>query len=108
MSYKEKNSGGDALVAGILFGIVSGALFTLLCTPKTGKEFRDDLKSKANELPIEVNNLLADIKDFYAKSVDLLSSISKEQYSKIKDVVGETQKTVKEKINAVSNNNGQG
>lgn len=108
MSYKEKSSGSEALMAGILFGIVSGALFTLLYTPKTGKEFREDLKTKANELPTEVNNLLADIKDFYSRSVELLSSISKEQYSKIKDAVGETQKIVKEKISNTNNGENQG
>lgn len=94
----QKNSNKDSILAGVLFGLVSGAVFTLLCTPKTGKELREDLKAKANDLPKEVNHLLGDIKDLYNKTSELFGSLSKEQYSKLKNAFEETKKNVKDKI----------
>ncbi|MFN5538547.1 MAG: YtxH domain-containing protein [Candidatus Melainabacteria bacterium] len=39
----------DSLLKGLLIGLVSGAIFTLLSTPKSGKELRGDLKESAEE-----------------------------------------------------------
>ncbi len=101
MSNKDSNK--DSVLAGILFGLVSGAIFTLLYTPKTGKELREDLKAKANDLPHEVNNLLGDIKDLYNRTSEVFGSLSKEQYEKLKVALAETKKTVKDKMNNINN-----
>ena len=68
-----------SLLAGLLLGLVSGAIFTLLYTPKKGSEVREELLSKADELPDEVNKLLADIKDLYKKSSALVIETGKEK-----------------------------
>ncbi len=98
MSNRDKGS-GDALLAGLLFGLISGAIFALLYTPKSGRELREDLKAKTEDLPTEVNNLLNDIRELYDKSCNVLTSLSKEQYGKLKDALGETQKVIKNKLN---------
>jgi gas vesicle protein len=101
-------SGGDALLKGLLIGVISGAIFTLLYTPKTGKEVREDLKVKTDELPVELNGLLADLKDFYSKSLELLTSLSQEQYTKVKGALNETKKVVKDKLNAALDTSEEG
>ncbi len=79
-----------SLLAGLLLGLVSGAIFTLLYTPKKGSEVREELLSKADGLPDEVNKLLADLKDLYKKSSELVISTSKEKYGKLKAAGEET------------------
>jgi|688.fasta_scaffold31041_5 gas vesicle protein len=88
----------DSLLKGLLIGLVSGAIFTLLSTPKSGKELRGDLKESAEELPKEFQSVLTDIKAFYAKSQDLLSAIAETQYTKVKEAVVETKKVIDEKL----------
>lgn len=89
---------GGALLAGMALGLISGAIIMLLYAPKNGRELREDLKEKANEIPLEFTNLLHDLKGFYAKSVDLLTTLAKEQCGKVKEAVDETGKVIKEKM----------
>ena len=99
MSSDQEKCSGDSLLAGLLFGLVSGVIFTLLYTPKTGREVREDLKSRANGLPREMDNLLLDIKDLYNRTSDIFKTMSKEQCAKFTDAIQETRQTIKNKLN---------
>lgn len=86
---------GNSVWSGLFWGLIAGAAFTLLSTPKTGKELRDNLKSKVDELPDEVDKLLSDIKDLYNKSSERVIDLGKEQCDKLKEALSEAEKAIK-------------
>lgn len=59
---KERNL-SKGLLVGFLAGGVVGAIIALLYAPKSGKEFRKDIKDKANEYAGEAEKYIADAKD---------------------------------------------
>jgi gas vesicle protein len=88
----------DSKFRGFMWGLIGGAVVALLCTPKTGKEVREEIKHKTDELPGEVNKLLGDIKELYHKSAQLMLSLGQEQCEKIKSSLSDAEKTFKEKL----------
>ncbi|MDX1920349.1 MAG: YtxH domain-containing protein [Candidatus Caenarcaniphilales bacterium] len=92
------NNNGNPLFTGLLLGVIAGVVTTMLYTPKPGKEVRNDIQGKIDELPDEANKLLDDIRDLYNKSAELLISVSKEQCSRLSNALNEAEKTVKSKM----------
>ena len=64
---------------GLLFGGLIGAVLGILYAPKSGKEMREDIKDKANELL--GNETLKDIK---GKANELLGK-AKEEYKRVSE-----------------------
>jgi gas vesicle protein len=73
-----KKSGKGKFVIGAMLGVAAGAVAALLTAPKSGKETRDDIKDKAQEvsndamrqlrkLEGELNKRISDAKNFAAK-----------------------------------------
>lgn len=48
---------------GALFGVIVGGVAALLTAPKSGKETRDDLKKKADEVKKQTDKAVKDIKE---------------------------------------------
>ncbi len=48
---------GNSFITGLLAGLVIGGVIALLYAPKTGKETRDQLKQKLEDLQKEFENL---------------------------------------------------
>ncbi len=75
---------------GAFIGAVVGAVTSLLLAPKSGKELREDIKSKSNE--------------YYEKTEGMREkgsewvSIAKEKGSEVKDNVVSKSKTIKKKL----------
>jgi gas vesicle protein len=59
---KENNS-GLSIFLGILAGGAIGAILALLYAPKTGRELRDDLKSKTDEYLDEADKYIAEARN---------------------------------------------
>lgn len=95
------NNNGNPLLTGILLGIITGVVTAMLYTPKPGKEIRDNLQDKIDELPEEANKFLGEIKDLYNKSVELLIGASKEQCNRLSEALTEAEKTVKSKMGKI-------
>ena len=93
---------GNSVLSGLFWGLIAGAAFTLLYTPKSGKELREDLKHKVDELPDEVDKLLSDIRDLYNKSSEMVISMGKEQCDKLKEALSEAEKAIKSKAKSNS------
>ena len=63
---RDKGNGSNIFLA-LILGVITGAAITLLSTPKSGKELREDLKVKAEELPVEMKGLLSEMNETYKK-----------------------------------------
>jgi gas vesicle protein len=94
----DQDNKGNPLFLGVILGIVAGVASAMLYTPKKGSEVRDELKSKLNEVPSEVDKLLKDIRELYHKSVELVIGASKEQCNKLSDALGDAENAVKAKL----------
>ncbi len=58
-----EKSMGKGLLVGFLAGGIAGAVVALLYAPKSGKEFREDIKTKSDGYLDEADKYLADAKD---------------------------------------------
>ena len=58
------------LAAGALIGAVAGVVAGVLTAPKSGKETRDDLKAKADELKNGADKTVKDVREKAEKAVN--------------------------------------
>ncbi len=70
---------GDISFLALILGILTGTIITLLFTPKSGKDFREDIKGKVNELPNEAEKIMKDFKKIYNEMYNFLKSFSEEK-----------------------------
>jgi len=77
---------------GLLSGIISGVVFGLLFAPKPGKEVRDDLAIKSEELKSLSKEKFSEIQGYSKTQADKVSSIVKEKASKISSRIDEFSK----------------
>jgi|GEM_PF-6138975 len=103
---EDKNS---SLLLGLLFGLISGTVITLLSTPKTGEQIRDEItqrkqelekgiKKKQESLPQEVNSLFQEIKNFYRETSELASSKVKTEIDKAREEITQQTRQLKETL----------
>jgi gas vesicle protein len=100
--YQNKKEGmGKGLLLGFLIGGIAGAITALLFAPKSGKDLRDDIKRKSDEVKDGAKKIFSDasskVKGFgkaaYEKSEELYDSAGEiisdtmEQTSKFSDAV---------------------
>jgi len=67
---EEKKVDNLSFLKGIIIGGVAGAIAALLYAPKAGKEFREEIKKKSNELKDEFDKQYAETKETAIKIVD--------------------------------------
>ena len=58
-----ENNSGSSLLLGFLAGGAIGAIFALLYAPKTGRELRNDIKSKTDEYLDEADKYIAEARN---------------------------------------------
>ena len=77
------------LVKGVVIGGLIGAALGILFAPKSGKETRQDIANKADEL-------LAKAKDEYEKTVEKSKAVYEEAVRRLKDAEGAAREKVGE------------
>ena len=73
---------GKGVIIGFLAGGALGAALALLYAPKTGRELREEIKSKKDDYLDEAEKYLAEAKD---KAIDLINDGKKRSEKLIKD-----------------------
>ena len=63
MSMSKENNSGLSIFLGILAGGAIGAVLALLFAPKTGRELRNDIKSRTDEYLDEAEKYIAEARD---------------------------------------------
>jgi gas vesicle protein len=58
-----ENNSGSSLLLGFLAGGAIGAIFALLYAPKTGRELRDDIKTRTDEYLDEADRYIKEARD---------------------------------------------
>ena len=91
-------SRGKSLLLGLIVGGAAGAVTTLLSTPSSGRELRENVKLQSLEWKDMADNLLQDA----LRLKDQISKTSKEGVSLINDLTQEMKKSVDEWKVAVS------
>lgn len=88
-SYDDSDSGFGlgAWLVGLLLGAVGGVTVGLLTAPKSGREFRGDLKEGAKAVPERVSELMDDTLDLYASGVNYAQLAVEEQTMRVKRAV---------------------
>lgn len=84
---RDSDTGIAAWFIGLLLGAVGGVTVGLLTAPKSGKEFRGDLKESARTLPERVSELMDDTLDLYASGVNYAQLAVEEQTMRVKRAV---------------------
>ncbi len=79
--------GLGAWIFGLLIGAVGGVTVGLLTAPKSGKEFRGDIKETARSVPERVSELMDDTLDLYASGVNYAQLAVEEQSMRVKRAV---------------------
>jgi gas vesicle protein len=103
----------DGMAKGLIFGFIAGsvvgAVLALLYAPKTGKEFRADLKERAGDLADEAQEYLSRAK---TKAVEIINDGKRKSDSLISDarkradsIMGDAEKIMTE---ARAKNSGEG
>lgn len=82
---------------GLFFGLVVGVTSALLYAPKAGKELREELKDKLNNVPYHFFNLLESIVDLTASVLDFSKEAFQEQREKLSKAVNSGIVAAKEK-----------
>lgn len=72
----DENGMGKGLLVGFLTGAAVGSLIALLFAPKSGKELREDIKSKSQEFMDDADKYIANAKD---KASELINEGKKNQ-----------------------------
>jgi len=88
-----ENKMAKGLMVGFLTGTIVGGVIALLYAPKSGKELREDLKKKSEEITADVENYLIDaqtkakqlINEGKDKSAHLISEAKQKADSLLKD-----------------------
>lgn len=115
---KEK---GSNIFTAMLFGAITGIAVTLLTTPKSGEEMREelkkkttDLKDKAKDIPADLEGLLDETKSVYSKASDYLKTIKdkkgdakvawEEKAQQAKELLEEQKSKIEDALNAAKDN----
>ena len=88
-----ENNVGKGLLIGFLAGGAIGAILALLYAPKSGKEFRSDIKEKADEYLGEAEKYIADAKD---KAKDMINEGKKKSEKLISDAKIKSEELLKD------------
>jgi len=97
---REENGIGKGLLIGFLTGAAVGSIVALLFAPKSGKELRQDIKNKSQELVDDAEQYLANAKD---KASQLINEGKKKSEKLVADakekvdtLLGEAEKILSE------------
>lgn len=85
------------LKSGLFLGLLIGFVSAILYAPKTGKEVRDELKDKINNIPYHFFNLLESIVDLTVSVLDFAKVAFREQQDKLSKAVSSGISAAKEK-----------
>lgn len=72
-----------SLKNGLLIGLLIGLASAVLYTPKSGKELREELKDKVNNVPFHFFNFLESLIDLTLSVLDFAKSAFQEQREKL-------------------------
>ncbi|MFC2103500.1 YtxH domain-containing protein [Bacteroidota bacterium] len=89
----QDNHFGKGVIIGFLTGGALGAALALLYAPKTGRELREEIKSKKDDYLDEAEKYLADAKD---KAIDLINDGKKKSERLIKDAKSKSDDLIKD------------
>ncbi len=89
----QENNFGKGLLLGLLTGGAIGAAFALLYAPKSGKELREEIKSKSDDYLDDAEKYLAEAKD---KAINLINDGKKKSEHLIKDAKIKSDKLMKD------------
>ncbi len=90
---QDNNNLTKGLLLGFLAGGAAGAILALLYAPKSGKEFRADIKHKADDYLEEADKYLSEAKD---KAMDLINEGRKRSEKIIKDAKSKSDDILKD------------
>ena len=88
-----ENNFGKGLILGFLAGGAIGAAFALLYAPKSGKELREEIKSKSDDYLDDAEKYLAEAKD---KAMNLINDGKKKSENLISDAKVKADKLMKD------------
>lgn len=88
----------DNTILAVVLGIITGAAITLLSTPKSGKEIREDIKVKTEDLPSDFKHILSETKELYSKMHLFLTEAASDKSSSLKKVWDQKAEKAKELI----------
>ena len=88
-----ENNGGNGFLIGLIAGSALGAIVGLLYAPKSGKELRDDIRSKSNEYLDDADKYIEDAK---VKAKDLINDGKKKSEELIADAKSKSDELLKE------------
>lgn len=83
----EESGMGKGLLIGFLTGAAVGSIIALLYAPKSGKELREDIKNKSQDL-------IEDADEYISKAKDKASQLINEGKKKSEKLVAETKEKV--------------
>lgn len=86
-----------SLKSGLFLGLLVGFVSAILYAPKAGKEVRDELKDKINNIPYHFFNLLESIVDLTVSVLDFAKVAFHEQQDKLSRAVASGINAAKEK-----------
>ena len=89
----QENNFGSGVLIGLLAGGAIGAALALLYAPKTGKELRQDIKSKTDVYLDEADKYIADAKD---RAIHLINDGKKKSEKLIKDARTRSEELLKD------------
>lgn len=90
---QDNNNLTKGLLLGFLAGGAVGAILALLYAPKSGKEFRADIKNKADDYLEDAEKYLSEAKD---KAMDLINEGRKRSEKIIKDAKSKSDEILKD------------
>jgi gas vesicle protein len=88
-----ENNIGKGLLIGFLAGGTIGAIIALLYAPKSGKELRSDIKTKADEYLNEADKYISDAKD---KAKELINEGKRKSERLISDAKSKSEELLKD------------
>jgi len=88
-----ENNNGNGLLIGLIAGSALGAIVGLLYAPKSGKELRDDIRTKSNEYLDDADKYIEDAK---VKAKNLINEGKKKSDELIADAKAKSDELLKE------------
>lgn len=89
----QDNNFGGGFFIGLLAGGAIGAAIALLYAPKTGKELRQDIKSRTDDYLDEADKYIAEAKD---KAINLINDGKKKSEKLIKEAKEKSEELLKD------------
>jgi len=89
----QENHLGKGVLIGFITGGALGAALALLYAPKTGKELREDIKTRSDDYFGEAEKYIAEAKD---KAIDLINDGKKKSEKLIKDAKVKSDEIIKD------------